>query len=376
MRKHAVLTASGSHRWLSCPPSARLELTFEEKETIAAAEGTAAHSLAEYKLKRALKYRCKRPVSEYEDEAMDQYTDDYVSYVKEVIAGLKKEGTDPTVMIEERLDLSEYVPESFGTADCIVIGGDTLHVIDLKYGAGVLVEAEGNSQMMLYALGALHKFGFLYDIRKVTLTIFQPRRDNVSTATVDMKLLMEWAEHFVKPKAKMAFAGEGEFLPGDWCLFCKAADCCRARAEENLKLAREEFGLPPLLSDEEIEALLPRLPELVKWANDLQAYALDAAVNHGKQWEGFKLVEGRSIRRYADEDAVAEAAECAGFKDIYKKTLINLGDMERLMGRKNFQEVLGAYIVKPPGKPTLVPVSDKRPALTITDVKDEFTEEK
>ena len=375
MRPHALLTASGSKRWLSCTPSARLEATFAEKETTAAAEGTAAHALAEYKVKRALRYFCKRPVSEYEDEVMDMATDDYAAFILEAMAELRKAGADPTVMIETRLDFSDWVPDGFGTGDCIIIGGDTLHIVDLKYGAGVLVEAEGNSQMMLYALGALQQFGCLYDVKKVLMTIFQPRRENISTAKVSVEMLMEWADNFVRPKAKQAFAGEGEYLPGEWCMFCRAADKCRARAEANLKVAREEFGLPPLLTDEEVEALLPQLPDLVKWANELQAYALDAAVNHGKQWNGFKVVEGRSIRKYADEDAVARVAEACGYKDIYQKKLINLGDLEKLMGKKKFQEVLGAYIVKPPGKPTLVPVSDKRPALTITNVKEEFTEE-
>ena len=211
--------------------------------------------------------------------------------------------------------------------------------------------------------------------KTVHMTIFQPRRDNVSTATMTVEELMAWAEMELRPKAELAFAGEGEYHPGSWCLFCKAADRCRARAEENLKLAREEFGLPPLLTDEEIETLLPRLPDMVKWTNDLQAYALDAAVNHGKHWDGFKLVEGRSIRRYADEEAVAKAAEENGYRDIYRKALINLGEMERLMGKKRFNEILGAYIVKPPGKPTLVPVGDKRPAITVNDVNVDFKEE-
>ena len=376
MSKHALLTASGSKRWLSCPPSARLEATFADKETTAAAEGTAAHALAEYKVKRALRYFCKRPVSEFEDEVMDQATDDYAAFILEQMAEMRKAGAEPTVMVETRLDFSDWVPDGFGTGDCIIIGGDTLHIVDLKYGAGVLVEAEGNSQMRLYALGAIQQFGCLYDVKTVHMTIFQPRRDNISTATMTVEELMTWAETELRPKAELAFAGEGEFHPGSWCLFCKAADRCRARAEENLKLAREEFGLPPLLTDEEIETLLPRLPDMVKWANDLQAYALDAAVNHGKQWGGFKLVEGRSIRRYADEEAVAKAAEENGYRDIYRKALINLGEMERLMGKKRFNEILGAYIVKPPGKPTLVPVGDKRPAITVNDVNVDFKEEK
>lgn len=376
MSRHALLTASGSKRWLSCPPSARLEATFADKETTAAAEGTAAHALAEYKIKRALRYFCKRPVSEFEDEVMDQATDDYAAFILEQMAEMRNAGAEPTVMVETRLDFSDWVPDGFGTGDCIIIGGDTLHIVDLKYGAGVLVEAEGNSQMRLYALGAVQQFGCLYDVKTVHMTIFQPRRENVSTATMTVEELMAWAETELRPKAELAFAGEGEYHPGSWCIFCKAADRCRARAEENLKLAREEFGLPPLLTDDEIETLLPRLPDMVKWANDLQAYALDEAVNHGKHWDGFKLVEGRSIRRYADEEAVAKAAEENGYRDIYRKALINLGEMERLMGKKKFSEILGAYIVKPPGKPTLVPVGDKRPAITVNDVKADFKEEK
>ena len=271
MSKHALLTASGSKRWLSCPPSARLEATFADKETTAAAEGTAAHALAEYKIKRALRYFCKRPVSEFEDEVMDQATDDYAAFILEQMAEMRNTGAEPTVMVETRLDFSDWVPDGFGTGDCIIIGGDTLHICDLKYGAGVVVEAEGNSQMRLYALGAIQQFGCLYDVKIVHMTIFQPRRDNVSTATMTVEELMAWAETELRPKAELAFAGEGEYHPGSWCLFCKAADRCRARAEENLKLAREEFGLPPLLTDEEIETLLPRLPDMVKWANDLQA---------------------------------------------------------------------------------------------------------
>ena len=376
MSRHALLTASGSKRWLSCPPSARLEATFADKETTAAAEGTAAHALAEYKVKRALRYFCKRPVSEFEDEVMDQATDDYAAFILEQMAEMRNAGAEPTVMVETRLDFSDWVPDGFGTGDCIIIGGDTLHIVDLKYGAGVLVEAEENSQLRLYSIGALQQFGCLYDVKTVHMTIFQPRRDNVSTATMTVEELMAWAETELRPKAELAFAGEGEYHPGSWCLFCKAADRCRARAEENLKLAREEFGLPPLLTDEEIETLLPRLPDMVKWANDLQAYALDAAVNHGKHWDGFKLVEGRSIRRYADEEAVAKTAEENGYRDIYRRTLINLTDMERLMGKKKFNEILGTFVVKPPGKPTLVPIGDKRPAITVNDVKADFKEEK
>lgn len=248
-----------------------------------------------------------------------------------------------------------------------------LHIIDFKYGLGVLVDAEENPQMMLYALGALRLFDALYDIDTISMSIFQPRRENVSTWTITVAELEEWAEQTLRPKAELAFKGEGEFNPGPWCTFCKAAVKCRARAEEKLALARYEFAKPPLLTDEEMEDILSRLDDLTKWANEIAAYAQDAAINHGKQWNGFKLVEGRSIRKYSDESAVVAAATAAGYRDIYKKSLIPITEMEKLMGKKTFAEILGGLVIKPQGKPTLVPASDKRPAIH-TGANHDFTE--
>lgn len=374
MSKHAILSASSSHRWLSCTPSARLELEFEDQTSEAAKEGTAAHELCEYKLKRALKKRAERPVSEYDSEEMENCTDDYVSYVIEKLEAAKQFCNDPIVLIEQHLDFSCYVPEGFGTGDCIIVSDDHLHIIDFKYGMGVLVEAEHNPQMMLYALGALGIYDSLYDIEKVSMTIFQPRRDNVSTWEISRRDLVSWAETELKTKAALAFAGEGEYVPGEWCRFCKASIRCRARAEENLKLAGKEFILPPILSDEEVEEVLGKLPDLIKWANELSAYATDAAINHGKKWNGFKLVEGRSNRKYKDEELVAEAVKKEGYKDIYRNSLIPLTEMQKLMGKTKFEEILGDLIYKPPGKLSLVPISDKRPEVNVTDAKDEFNE--
>ena len=374
MADHAVLSASGSHRWLNCTPSARLELEFENTGSEAAREGTAAHALCEHKLKRALHMRSRRPVSDYDSDEMEECTDAYVDFVMEQYEAAKQVCEDPVILIEQRLDFSCYVPDGFGTGDCLIISDDRLHIIDFKYGMGVLVEAEDNPQMKLYALGALAVYDALYDIREVSMTIFQPRRENVSTWTIPVEDLKAWAENELKPRAKMAYDGEGEYLPGEWCTFCRAAVRCRARAEEKLKLAQTEFRMPPLLTDAEIEDILAVLPDLTKWANEIAAYALDAALNHGKEWNGFKVVEGRSVRKYRDEAAVAEAAKEAGYKDIYRQSLIPLTEMQRLMGKDRFEEILGGLITKAPGRPTLVPKSDRRPAMSVSNAINEFYE--
>ena len=313
-------------------------------------------------------------MSDYDTDEMEECTDAYVDFVIEQYGLAKQNCKDPLVLIEQRLDFSCCVPEGFGTGDCIIIADDKLHIVDFKYGMGILIQAEENPQLKLYALGALELYDALYDIKDVSMTIFQPRRENVSTWTISVEQLREWAENELKPKAQMAYSGEGEYLPGEWCNFCRAAIKCRARAEEKLRLAQLEFRMPPLLVDAEIEEILTVLPDLVKWANEITAYATDAAVSHGKEWRGFKIVEGRSVRKYRDEEKVAEAAQEAGYTDIYRKTLITLTEMQKLMGKKKFDEVLGSLICKPPGKPTLVPVTDKRPAINITNAGNEFNE--
>lgn len=374
MAGHAVLSPSGAHRWLNCTPSARLELEFEDAESEAAAEGTAAHALAEHKLRKALKMRSARPASKYDSDEMELHTDGYAEFVLEALEQTKLRCADPIVLIEQHLDFSRYVPDGYGTGDCVIVGDRTLHIIDFKYGRGVLVEAENNPQMQLYALGALEIFDSLYDISEVSMSIYQPRRENACTWTISADALRAWAENELKPRAEQAFKGLGNYRSGEWCRFCRAAVKCRARAEEKLTLVRDEFTRPPLLSDTEIEEILGVLDELSRWAEDIHAYALDAAINHGKQWNGWKVVAGRSMRQYADENAVAAAVADAGYRDIYRKSLIPLGEMERLLGKDKFNELLGGLISKPPGKPALVPVSDKRPAIA-ANPNHEFMEE-
>lgn len=371
-QKHALLSASSAHRWLHCPPSAKLTAGVTEAPSEAALQGTAAHALAEHKLRRALKQQSKRPVSKYEDDEMDTYTDDYASYVLEQYEQAKQTTPGAVIYIEQHLDFSHLVPGGFGTGDCLIVADGTLHVIDLKYGLGVLVEAEWNPQMMLYALGALTLFDALYDIEQVALTVFQPRRENVSTWTISVTELNKWAEHTLKPAAELAAKGDGEFCAGTWCQFCRIASTCRARAEANLKLAKFEFAPPAELSADEVAEVLAQIPELTRWASDVQDYALSQALS-GERYEGFKLVAGRSIRKYTDETAVAEAAKAAGYKDIYKQSLLTITAMEKLMGKKQFSEILGDLVVKPEGKPTLVPLSDKRPELQVSTAADDFT---
>lgn len=370
---HALLSASSSHRWLHCNPSARLEREFADRETSAAAEGTAAHALAEHKLKRRLKLRSERPVSPFDTEEMEICTDDYADFVMEQVTKEQRRDPDTQVFIEQRLDFSCYVPEGFGTGDCLIVSKGRLHIIDLKYGMGLLVDSEENPQMKLYALAALTQYEEQYQIKKVKLTIFQPRRENVSTWETSVAKLKKWATKDLVPKAQRAFKGEGEYCPGEWCIFCKAAVKCRARAEDKLRLAQSEFKMPPLLTDAEIEDVLAKLPDIKKWADEIQEYALAKALA-GKEWAGFKLVEGRSVRKFTDERAVVKAANAAGYHDIYKQTLISLTEMEKLMGKAEFSKVLGALVTKPQGKPTLVPDTDKRQAITVSNPKNEFSE--
>ena len=278
---------------------------------------------------------------------------------------------DPQVLVEQRLDFSKWVPEGFGTGDCLIVADDVLHIIDFKYGLGVLVEAEDNPQMMCYSLGALDIYDGIYDITSVKMTIFQPRRENVSTFTIKKEDLLKWADDFLKPTAELAFNGEGEFKAGDHCTFCKAKATCRKRAEYNLELAKYDFEMPASLSETEIAAILPKIDDLTAWAADIKEYALQQALS-GTEYPGFKVVEGRANRKYTDEEAVAFVVKDNGY-DPYEKKLLGITAMTSLLGKKKFEELLGALITKPQGKPTLVPASDKRPALNTA--KDDFSEE-
>ena len=373
MINHSLLSASSSHRWLHCPPSARLCEGYDDTGSNFAAEGTDAHALCEYKLRAALGMEAKDPTENlsWYDAEMEESANGYAAFVMELVEEAKKNCSDPVVLIEQRLDYSRYVAEGFGTGDCVIIADGTLHIVDFKYGRGILVEAEDNPQMMLYALGALELFDCLYDIDTVSMTIFQPRRGNVSTYTLPKADLYEWADTVLAPAAELAWSGEGEYHCGEWCQFCKAKADCRKRANANMELAKYEFKQPPLLTDEEVEDILGRIDELIAWASDIRDYALQAAIS-GKHWTGYKLVEGRSNRKYTDERAVVAAVRAAGY-DPYEHKVLGVTAMTTMLGKKQFNDILGGLVTKPQGKPTLVPDSDKRPAMT--NIINEFMED-
>jgi len=373
---HSILGASAAERWMNCPPSAQLTAGMDDESSSFAAEGTAAHVLCEWKLRKALKMRAgRRPASDYWTDEMEEFTDDYCNFIMDLVGQAKQQCKDPVTLIEQRLDFSCYVPDGFGTGDFLLVADKALNVVDFKYGRGVAVYADHNPQMMLYALGALNLFDCLYDIENVSMIIFQPRLCSISTWTISATELYQWAEEELKPKAEMAAKGEGEFISGSWCRFCKARNTCRARAESFLELAKMEFQPPALLTDEEVAEVMAKADELSKWASDVMAYAQAEAIENGKHWNGYKIVEGRAVRKFKDETAVEKAAKNAGYSDIYNKSLITLTAFEKLMGKDTFQEVLGAYVTKPAGKLTLVPVSDKRPEVTVNTVNDEFKED-
>lgn len=375
MPDHALLSPSSAHRWLQCTPSAVLEESFTNQSSSAAEEGTAAHALCEYKIKKAIGERCTKPVSEADTAEMQECSDAYAEFVLERYEQAKVRCRDPLLLIEQKVDFSAYVKDGFGTADCIIVSDHTLQIIDFKYGQGVLVDAYENPQMKCYALGALEMYNALYDLKEVVMTIFQPRRDNVSEYTLSVAELLTWAEEVLKPKAEQAIRGKGEFAAGGWCRFCRAKAVCRKRAEENMRLAELEFKPPSLLTDREIEDVLKTLPMLTKWAEDVFSYAAEAAIHHGKEWRGFKVVEGRSVRKYKDETAVIAQAQSHGYTDIFQTRLISMTAMQKLMGKKKFEEILGGLIIKSPGKLTLVPETDKRIKVNMLSVNNEFKQE-
>jgi len=374
--KHALLSASGAKRWMECPPSARLEEPYPDSTSEYAKEGTAAHTYAELKLGRIIGTVKNKEVknfeknNEYYSKSMTDYIETYTDLVMEKHAEAQTRSKDAILMLEQRLDFSRWVPEGFGTGDTVIISDGILEVIDLKYGKGVQVEAQNNPQLRLYGLGAWNIFRYLYDIKKVRTTICQPRLDNISTEELEVKELLEWAETQVEPKAKLAWDGNGEFKAGEHCRFCRARSTCRARAEANTELAKYDFKPAPELTKEEIADILAKIDELTSWAKDVKDHALEQAEKHGVKWPGWKLVEGRSRRTYTDEDKIAETLKKKRYriKDIYKpKQLIGITAMQKLLGKKKMQELIGDYIVKPAGKPTLVPEDDKRPELSTAD---------
>ena len=491
---HSLLSASSSKQWLHCTPSARLQERFPNESSVYAEEGTFAHSVCEYKVKNYLRLSAMEPEGrdglelpevpkgwdrpkgvdrpdrqdgpekleenrqphseEFESEELEQSTDVYYEFVVSTIEEMKRYGCEPLVLVEERVDYSHIAPSGFGTADMLIIGRDSdgkglLHVIDYKHGKGVFVDADHNSQMMLYALGGLHAYGYIYPVETVRMSIIQPRIDNISTFECSREELETWGEG-IKPLAQMAYEGKGEQKAGDWCRFCRAKPICRACKEEAMALCREDFldldsddnsnesadgktdaaadvtiddapgvtmdpptdvtmgtkmddkekkvtempqeeetdltapyqadrslpvfkppGLVPL---SELTAILPTLNRINSWIESVFAYISTEAINNGTEIPGYKVVEGRSKRIFSDTEAVARTAVENGFTDIYKKQLITLTDFEKKMGKKKFNELLGQYVMKPPGKLTLVPESDPRPPVDICkNVASEFT---
>ena len=369
MANHAFLSASASHRWLACPPSAKLCAEVEGQESPYAQQGTDAHELCQYLVEKALGREVSDPTSKLEwyDAEMQECAEGYCSFVMEQIAKAKEHCPDPLICIEQKLDYSRWVQDGFGTGDCVIVADDTLHIIDFKYGLGVLVTASGedgtgNSQLKCYALGALDTFGDLYAIKHIRLSIYQPRRAHVDTFELSTEELLKWADEVLAPTARLAYEGGGEFHAGEHCRFCRIKATCRKRAAYSLELAKYEFAEAPSLSSEEIGVILPQIESLISWAEDIKAYALEQALA-GVQYPGFKLVEGRAVRKFSDEEQVIRAVCEAGF-DPFEKKLLGITAMQKLLGKARFDELLSGLIEKPNGKPALVPESDKRPAIS------------
>lgn len=391
MSEHALLSPSGASRWLACTPSARLEQQFPDSSGDAAREGTLAHELGEllisYNAKLIKKAAYTKALKEIEanifyNADMLNYMEGYAAFVIERYAEAKKKTKDAVLSLESRLDFTEYVPEGFGTGDAVVIANGILDIIDLKYGKGVSVSSVENKQMMLYALGALAEFDLLYDISIVRMTIYQPRLDNISIWELPVAELREWAETELKPRAVMAFAGDGDFVAGVHCRFCRAKAQCKALAAENLKLAKYDFLRGELLTEDDIADILSRADAFKKWISAVEDYALKEAVDNGKSFPGFKLVEGRSNRMYANQDEVVKRLLENGYQEaiIYTKSLLGITAMEKAITKKAFDAALSDLIVKPQGKPTLVPTTDKRPSWNsaenaINDFKNEPIED-
>ena len=409
-RAHAVLSASGAYRWMNCIPSARLEEQFPNESSIYAQMGTAVHEFCEYLVRKDLHQRVKMPQSEFYTEEALRNAEIYREFVAESVAKLEREGLSPLVLVEEKLNFSNIVPQGYGTGDCLILAKGKIHVIDYKNGHH-MVSADHNSQLMLYGLGALNMYDYLFDVQEVTLSIVQPNVENISSFTCSKQELLEWGEK-VKPIAKLAFEGKGEQKAGEWCFFCRAKPVCRACMDEALSLCKEEFldldeGVlaeeraspkevveetdmtapynpdteapvfrqPGLVPMAELEEVLPTLNRISSWIEAVFAFVSAEAINHGVPIKGYKVVEGRSKRVFTDVKAVEDTAVKNGYTDIYKQQMISLTEFEKLMGKKKFAEILGSYVTKPPGKLALVPDSDPRDAVDVSggSAEGEFT---
>lgn len=371
--QHALLSASSAHRWLHCTGSPLLEKEFPDTTSVYAQEGTLAHELCELKLK---KYTTVMPKGTYTrahnkimkselwQNEMEGTSETYLEYVKEIMLSCE---IAPAVLIEKRVDFSRYVPEGFGTADCLILAGDTLHVIDYKHGKGVVVDADHNPQMMLYALGAMDELSLLYRFKSVHMVIVQPRVNNISEFTMSADKLIEWGNTVVKPKAEAAVSGKGEFEAGDWCRFCRAKQQCKTRYESNDSLYPELSARhdPWLITLEELGEYLKRGRDMAAWLEDMKEYALSESLA-GADVPGWKAVEGRGSRAFTDTDAAVDTLIKNGIDEsvLYERRVLTLAQMEKAVGKKAFGEIVGNLVVKNPGKPTLVEESDKRPKIT------------
>ena len=379
MADHSILSPSAMERIIACPPSALENAGRPDQESEYAAQGTDAHALCEAKLREYLGEKVCDPREDltWYDQEMEDCTDEYMTFVFGQIMEARAKCKDPAIMVEQKLDMTEYGEGMFGTADCVIVADENLHIIDFKYGTGVKVSAGDekkiNAQLACYALGALLIYDCLYEIETVTMTIFQPRLQNVSSVTVDKADLLRWGEEVLRPAVTLALKGEGEFHAGDHCRFCKIRDTCRKRAEYSMELAKYDFRLPSTLEDEEIEEILPRIDDFVNWANAVKEYALKAALS-GKVWDGWKVVEGKSNRKYKNEKAVAMVVKDAGY-DPYEEKLLGITAMTEMLGKTKFNRLLEKLLVKAVGKPTLVPRDDPRPEMKIS-AEEDFKEDK
>lgn len=371
--QHALLSASSAHRWLHCTGSPLLEKEFPDTTSVYAKEGTLAHELCELKLK---KYTTVMPKGTYTrahnkitkseqwQNEMESTSETYLEYVKGIMLACK---IAPAVLIEKRVDFSRYVPEGFGTADCLILAGDTLHVIDYKHGKGVVVDADHNPQMMLYALGAMSELSLLYCFKSIHMVIVQPRVNNLSEFTMTADELIEWGEKVVKPKAEAAISGKGEFEAGDWCRFCRAKQQCKTRYESNDSLYSELSVQhdPRLITLAELGDYLKRGKDMAAWLEDMKEYALSESLA-GADVPGWKAVEGRGSRVFTDTDEAVDTLIKNGIDEsvLYERRVLTLAQMEKAVGKKAFGEIVGNLVVKNPGKPTLVEESDKRPKIT------------
>ena len=383
MAQHAILSASGSHRWLHCTPSALLEKDVPDSGSDYAREGSLAHAYCAKALKESLGIGTKGEDIEIE-ELQDYFTDEMPGHVEtytDIVLGkyeeAKKSTPDAVLMVEQLLDFRKYIPEGFGTGDAIIVADGTLEICDFKYGKGVEVSAIANSQMMIYALGAYERFSDEYRIERVRMTIIQPRIGNLSEYELEIDQLLYWADNVLTPTAKKAIKGEGEQVAGDWCQFCKVKCQCKAlakRCTEDFDALQESGTTAELMTNDDIARLLPKLSDIKKWAEAVGEYALDRALK-GDKFPGYKLVEGRSIRKIIDEEAAASKLTAEGFDadNLYKpRALKGITDLEGIVGKKNLATLLDGILVKPQGKPALVPESDKRPPLNSNSAESDF----